>query len=83
MTVHTCGDLHDDPIYHSVHYSDFELSSPCPILIIPSSRVGCEKYQFNKSLASLVREPDSQSPAREARAVPIQRPFAIPAMHGI
>ena len=31
------------------HYPDTELTSPCPILIIQSIRLGSDKYQFLKS----------------------------------
>ena len=31
-----------------LHYSGSVLTSPCPILIIPSARLGSDKYQFYK-----------------------------------
>ena len=31
------------------HYPDTELTSPCPILMIPSAQVGSDKYKFGKS----------------------------------
>ena len=35
------------------HYPDTELTSPCPILIIPGTWLGSNKYQFYKSLVWL------------------------------
>ena len=32
------------------HYPDTELSSACPIILIPSFRLGSDKYKFDKSL---------------------------------
>ena len=29
-----------------LHYPDTEPTSPCPILIMPSARLGSDKYQF-------------------------------------
>ena len=31
---------------HSSHYPDSELTSPCRILLMPSARLGSDKYQF-------------------------------------
>ena len=30
------------------HFPDFELASPCPILLMPSAKLGHEKYKFNE-----------------------------------
>ena len=54
------------------HYPDTELTSPCPILLISSTRLGSDKYQCNKSLVWLDREPNSWPSAGEARAVLIR-----------
>ena len=32
------------------HYPGTELSSPCPVLFMPSARLGNDKYQLYKSL---------------------------------
>ena len=38
---------------HQSHYPNTEPNSPCPILIIPSTWLGSDKYQFYKSLVWL------------------------------
>ena len=45
------------------HYPDTEPTSPCPILLMPSARLGSDTYQFDKSLVWLDREANSRSPA--------------------
>ena len=35
------------------HYPDTELTSPCPILIMPSARLGSDKYQFGSTRGTL------------------------------
>ena len=35
------------------HYPDTDLTSPCPILLMPNTRLGSDKYQFYKSLVLL------------------------------
>ena len=42
-----------------LHYSDTELTSPCFILLMLSTRLGSDKYQFYKSLVSIDWEPHS------------------------
>ena len=32
------------------HYPDVELISPCPILVVPNTRLSSNKYQFRKPL---------------------------------
>ena len=44
------------------HYLDTELTSPCHILLVLSTRLESDKYQFNKSLVWLDQESNSQSP---------------------
>ena len=45
------GCWHHDPISYSVtHYPDTDLSSPYPILVMPSTRLGSDKHNFYKSL---------------------------------
>ena len=36
-----------------VHYPDTDLTSPCPILVMPSARLGSDQYKFGKLLALL------------------------------
>ena len=50
-------------------YSDTELTSSHPILLLPSARLRSYKYKFCKSLVWLDRKPNSQSPACEARTL--------------
>ena len=38
------------------HYLDTELTTPCPILLMSSARLGSDKYNFYKSSLSLERE---------------------------
>ena len=35
------------------HYPDTELTSPRPVLLMPNTKPGSDKYKFDKSLASL------------------------------
>ena len=65
------------PIWLS-HYPDAELTSPSHSLLIPSIRLGSDKYQFDKSPLWLDREPISRSPAHETGALPIRRPRPVP-----
>ena len=53
-------------------YPDTVLSSPCPILLMPSTRQGSKKYKLYKSLVSLDGEPNSGSPACKAYVLPIR-----------
>ena len=53
-------------------YPDPEITNPCPIILIPSSRLGSDTSQFYKPLAWLDLELNSRSVACEACAVPIQ-----------
>ena len=41
------------------HYPDIELTSPCPILLMSSARLGSNKYKFDKSLIWLDWEPNT------------------------
>ena len=59
------------------HYPDTELTSPCPILIMPRARLENDKYQFDKSLIWLDRELNSPSPTCEACALQIQPPYLV------
>ena len=37
------------PLYHiQSHYADISQTSPCPLLFIPSARLGSDMYQFGK-----------------------------------
>ena len=38
------------------HYPDTELINPCPISIMPSAKLGIDKYKFGKLLIRLDRE---------------------------
>ena len=53
------------------HYPDSEITSICTTLLMQSTRLGSDKYQIYKPLVWLDREPNSPSPAREARALPV------------
>ena len=44
----TTGTMTQGPIQS--HYPDSELTSSCPILLMPSARLESDKYQFYKSL---------------------------------
>ena len=48
------------------HYPNTVLTTPCPILLMLSSRLGCSKYQFCKSLSWLSWYLISQTSAEEA-----------------
>ena len=54
------------------HYPDTDVISPCRILLMPSTRLGSDKYQFYKTLFWLERKPNSGSPAPKASALPIR-----------
>ena len=57
------------------HYPDIEQTSPCLILLMLNMCLGSDKYQFDKSLVWVDREPNSWAPTREACTLPIQPPF--------
>ena len=44
------------------HYPDTEPTRPCPLLILPSARLGSDKYQFVKWLVWLNQELNLQGP---------------------
>ena len=54
------------------HYPDIEKTSACLILIISSTWLGSDKYQFDKSLVWLDQGSNPRSPTREACALPIR-----------
>ena len=56
------------------YYPDTELTCPCPILLMPSARLGRNKYQFYKPLVCLDQEANSQSSTSEAHSLPIEPP---------
>ena len=59
------------------HYPGTELTSPCPSLIIPSTYLGSDKYQFCKSLVWVGWESNPRSSTPEAYAVPIWPPSPV------
>ena len=59
------------------HYPDTELTSPCPILLLLSTKLGSDKYQVYKSLVWLDQEPNSGTPTSEACALPIFSPVCV------
>ena len=60
------------------YYPDIERTSLCPTLIMPSTWLGNDKFQFYKSLVSLDQGSNPRSPAREASALQIRPPRAFP-----
>ena len=54
-----------------------ESVSPCPFLIMPSSWLGREKYQFCKSLLSLNQELNSRFSTQKAYPLPILPPSLV------
>ena len=50
----TSGRLHNDLLSHS-HYPDSEPTNPCPILIMPNTGLGSDKYQFKSHWFNLTR----------------------------
>ena len=52
--------------------ANIELTSPCPILVVPTIRLGSDKYQFCKSSLSLCLELNPRLPARESSTLPIK-----------
>ena len=59
------------------HYPDTELISPCPILLMPSARLGSDKYQFYESLVWLDQETSSWSPTHKGGVLLIQPPHPV------
>ena len=59
------------------HYPDTEPTSPCPILIMPSTWLGSDKYQFVSHWFDLTMGSNPWSPARETRALPIRPPHPV------
>ena len=56
-----------------LHYPDTELTSPRPILLLPGTRLGSDKYQWcSKSLAWLYWEMNSPFRAGEVRTLSIR-----------
>ena len=51
------------------HYPNLELTSPCPILLILSSKLGSGNYQFDNLLVWHDWEQNCWSPTREASAL--------------
>ena len=51
------------------HYPVTEPTSPCPILIMPSTKLGSNKYQLYKSLVWLDRGLNPRAPACETSAI--------------
>ena len=48
------------------HYRDTELTSPSPILLMPSTQLGSNKHQFYMSLFGLDWEPNCWHPTQKA-----------------
>ena len=59
------------------HYPDTVLTSPCPILLMPSTRLGSDKYQFCKSLFDLA---GIRASALEGRTLLIRLPRPVSTM---
>ena len=59
------------------HYLDTELTSPCPILLMPSSRLLSDKNQFYKSLFSFVWKPRLPILQIWCWALPIRPPHLL------
>ena len=74
ITTYTHLYYHDVSRHHATHshYPDTEPTSLCPILLMPSDRLGSDKYEFDKSLVWLDQEPNSWSPACKASTLLIQ-----------
>ena len=53
------------------HYPTTELTSPCPILLMSSARLGSNKYQFYKSLVWLDQEPNAPISHTRGHILPI------------
>ena len=61
------------------YFTDTEPASPCPILIMPSSWLGSDKYQFNKSTDSTTMPSQYQSVLSPTMMYEIrQHLFALP-----
>ena len=61
-------------------YLDTELTSPCPTLVMPNTRLGRNAHRFCKFLACLRWIPKSQPSAQEARTLHI-RTLYTPSLH--
>ena len=59
------------------HYPDPEPTSPCPILIMPSTYLGSHKYQFYKSLVWLDCGLNPRSPTRKTSALLTRPPGLV------
>ena len=89
MTVHTHGDFiilcpirrpgHHATISHTLqsHYPDNVLTSPCPILLMPSAKLHGYRWQFCESLLWLDWDSISGRSTREACALPILPPSVV------
>ena len=63
------------------HYLNTELTSHHPVLLLmPNAKLGSNKYKLLKSLIWLDRNPNSRSPAREVRALPVSPPHSLMAV---
>ena len=60
------------------HYRDTEPISPFPILVMPSTCLGSDKYQFYKSLVWFDQGSSPPCSACEACALPIRPPRSVP-----
>ena len=59
------------------HYAGIGLTSPCPLLIMPSVRIGSDNYQFCVSLVWLEWESNFRPSVPEACALPIRWPHLV------
>ena len=59
------------------HYPDYVLTSPCPILALPSAGLRSDKYQFYKSSVWLGWNSNLGPCTQKARALPNQPPRAV------
>ena len=59
------------------HYPDTDPTSHCPILIMQSTWVGSNKYNFYNSLVGLDQGSSPRSPARKASTPPIRSSLAL------
>ena len=57
---------------------DSKITSPCPILSMPSARLGSNKYQFYKSLVWHHREPNSKLLISRMRGPPSTESATVP-----
>ena len=71
--VPTCDSAHSFGLYSVTPLE----TGPCPILIMPNTWLGSDKYTLFKSLIWLDRELNSYSPTRETKALSIRPPRPV------